>query len=260
MNARVLVFGIDGVRYDRLQSARTPHLDALAAAGFGVPVRIRDVNPTISGPCWSTIATGVHADEHNVFDNDLTGHRLDAHPCFLARATSAGLLSYGAAAWPPLLTGDSGGPIFRPGTAYAPPARPGEPAGGDPVTDQLVADDAVRVLASGDVHAAFVYFGHVDEVGHHIGTGAEYDAAIEAADVQVGQVLAAVRSRATYAQEEWTVLAVTDHGHVDGGGHGGDSDLERTAWLIGAGPGLSADRAYEHADVPALVLSALGIA
>ncbi|MEV0644447.1 alkaline phosphatase family protein [Phytomonospora sp. NPDC050363] len=260
MNARVLVFGLDGIRFDRLRSAKTPHLDAIAAAGFLAPTRIRDVNPTISGPCWATIATGVHADEHGILGNDLSGHRLASHPCFLARATAAGLTSYAVAAWPPLLTGDSGGPIFRPELSFVPDPRPGEPAGGDPFTDQAAADHACEVLAGTDVDVAFVYFGAVDEVGHHVGTGPEYDAQIEETDARVGQVLAAIEGRAHYAEETWTVLAVTDHGHVDGGGHGGDSDLERTAWIAGRGPGLRGNGVYEHADIPVLVLSALGVA
>lgn len=260
MTARVLVFGLDGIRFDRLRSSPTPHLDAITAEGFLAPTRIRDVNPTISGPCWATIATGVHADEHGILDNDLSGHRLDGYPCFLARATAAGLSSYGVAAWPPLLTGDSGGPIFRPGVSFTPDPRPGTPAGGDPFTDQAAADHACEVLATRDVDVAFVYFGAVDEIGHHVGTGPEYDAQITETDARVGQVLAAVASRPAFARETWTVLLVTDHGHVDGGGHGGDSDLERTAWIAGRGPGLVNGSVYEHADIPVLVLSALGVA
>lgn len=251
MNARVIVFGIDGVRFDTLQSARTPHIDAIAAAGSLVPVRIREVNPTISGPCWATIATGVHADEHLILGNDLTGHALDAHPCFLQAATLAGLRSYGAAAWPPLLTGDCGGPIFRPGTAYTPPVREGQPAGGDPITDAQVAEHAVASLAGLDPQVSFVYFGHPDEVAHHIGTGVEYTQAVEHSDMLLGRVVEAARAR---TDVDWTFLVVTDHGHVDGGGHGGDSEVERTAW-IASNKALPAD--VEHASIPALVASAL---
>lgn len=250
MNARVIVFGIDGVRFDTLQDARTPHIDALAAAGSLVPVRIRDVNPTISGPCWATIATGVHADAHRVMGNDLTGHALEEHPCFLRAAASRGLRSYGAAAWPPLLTGDSGGPIFRPETVFTPPVE-GRASGGDVISDAMVADHAVKTLAELDPHVSFVYFGHPDEVAHHIGTGDEYTESIEHSDMLVGRVVEAAKAR---TDVEWTFLVVTDHGHVDGGGHGGESDLERTAW-IASSRRLPAD--VEHASIPALVASAL---
>lgn len=261
MKHKVIVFGIDGVRLDTLRTATTPHLDRVARDGFLTACRVPDVNPTISGPCWATIATGVHADEHNIHGNDLSGHHLAAHPCFLTRASKAGNTSYAAAGWLPLLTEFSGGPIFRPDHQYTPPRPGGSKNGGDAVSDQATTDNACRTLADIDVDIAFVYFGQVDEVGHHQGTGAPYTTAIENADRNLGQVLDAIASRATYDTEQWTILAVTDHGHRDGGGHGGDSDLERTAWIAGCGPGITADTAtgLGHADIPRLALTPLGV-
>lgn len=46
------------------------------------------------------------------------------------------------------------------------------------------------------------------------------------------------------------------------GGHGGESEPERTAWIAASGPGVPGDppAALEQADVHAHVLFALGIA
>lgn len=260
MKHKVIVFGIDGVRLDSLRAATTPHLDAITDTGFLTPVRVPDVNPTISGPCWATIATGVHADEHNIHGNDLSGHRLADHPCFLARASKAGHTTYAAAGWLPLLTDTFGGPIFRADHHYTPPRPAGSKNGGDAVSDQATTDDACRSLTDLDIDLAFVYLGQVDEVGHHQGTGSPYTTAIETADHNLGQVLAAIDNRPTRDAETWTILAVTDHGHRDGGGHGGDSDLERTAWIAGTGPHLTGDTTgLQHADMPRLALQPLGI-
>ncbi|GAA4894876.1 type I phosphodiesterase/nucleotide pyrophosphatase [Stackebrandtia albiflava] len=261
MTPKVVVFGIDGVRFDTLQQAHTPHLDGIAATGFLTRTRIRDVNPTISGPCWATIATGVHADAHGILGNDLTGNHLADHPCFLAKATAAGYRSYAAAGWLPLLTDAQGGPVFRPHSFYTPPRPPGSHTGGDAESDQHTADHAAHALRGTDIDIAFVYIGQVDETGHDHGTGPEYRKAVEAADTCVGQVLDAIASRPGYDTETWTILAVTDHGHRDGGGHGGDSDLERTAWIAGSGPGLNPDTCahVEHADIHALALRPLGL-
>ena len=76
----VLVMGWDGVRDDVRRAARTPHLDRLATRGFESTVRVHEKNRTISGPVWSTIATGVHADQHGVVDNDFRSHRFAEHP------------------------------------------------------------------------------------------------------------------------------------------------------------------------------------
>jgi hypothetical protein len=56
---------------------------------------------------------------------------------------------------------------------------------------------------------------------------------------------------------------VTDHGHVDEGGHGGRSTLERTAWIAACGPdlapGVVPERELRHVDVAAHAFAALGI-
>src|SRR5690606_13119491 len=61
----------------------------------------------------------------------------------------------------------------------------------------------------------FFYIGQVDEAGHSKGfhpTVPEYIAAIERADRLVGQVLSAVDSRPTRAEEDWLIIVTSDHG------------------------------------------------
>lgn len=259
MTRKVIVFGIDGVRLDTLRATETPHLDAIASAGFLTKLRIPDENPTISGPCWATIASGVLSPVHKIKGNQLAGNTLADNPCFLVRAAENGHTTYGAAGWLPLLTSQQDGPIFRPHTQYTPPRPPGAKTGGDSVSDGLVADEAAKALQHNDIDVAFVYFGQADEVGHEHGTGDAYAQAVRNADECVGQVMAAIAQRPQFDTETWTYIAVTDHGHRDGGGHGGDSDLERTAWIIASGPAVTpGDGAgLNHADVPALVRAGL---
>ncbi|WP_327087260.1 alkaline phosphatase family protein [Nonomuraea sp. NBC_01738] len=258
---RVVVFGVDGVRHDTLLAARTPAVDAIAAAGFLAPFRVNDAGPTISGPGWTTIATGVLATKHRVFNNDLTEHQISKFPDFLSRAREVGFSTYAAGSWPQLVTETHGGPIFLGGGSM--------PCGDDPETaeafdraDQLVADEAAGVLGERDIAAAFVYFGLPDVVAHAEGPTADYAASVEACDRRIGQVMAAIRGREPYAKERWTFVVVTDHGHTDQGGHGGESEQERTAWIAAAGRDVPsrAPEGLEQADVHAHVLHALGIA
>lgn len=261
LTRRAVVFGIDGVRFDTLQQARTPCLDAVAADGFLAPVRVNDAAPTISGPGWTTIATGVLADRHQVFDNDLSGHRIDEAPDFLTRVRAAipGAVTYAAANWPPLVHATDGGPIFRAGGFH--PGDPGLELDAWDHAEELVTVDAATVLGGEDVAAAFVYLGVPDVIAHALGVCPEYTVSIESADSRMGRVLDAIRARPTYSAEEWTVVVATDHGHVDEGGHGGDTDAERTAWIAAAGPTVPRERPanLEQADVAAHVLSALDI-
>ena len=42
----------------------------------------------------------------------------------------------------------------------------------------------------------------------------------------------------TASEEPWTTVVVTDHGHLDRGGHGGREPEVATAWAAAAGPGI----------------------
>lgn len=256
---RVAVFGVDGVRFDALRRASTPHIDAIARRGFLAPVAVWPHAESSSGPGWSTIATGVFPDVHGVVDNDLTPNRFADHPDFLSRAQRLGLTTYAAATWPPLLTKAGGGPVFNAGTTFF--ADP-EADGGDEFdrADAAVVADAAATLGGTDVHCAFVYQISPDSVAHYHGTGAGYRTAIERADARVGEVLAAIEAREGFRRERWTCLVVTDHGHVDAGGHGGTSPEECTAWLAGCGPAIEAGRRGEavHTEVSGLVMAGLG--
>ncbi|MER5349926.1 alkaline phosphatase family protein [Kitasatospora sp. NPDC002551] len=259
---RVLVVGIDGVRYDLLEQVPMPRLAEVAGAGFLVPVTVADSTPTMSGPCWATIVTGVEPAKHGVWGNHLGGNRLDVFPDFTTRlARGDHRHTFVAAGWDPLVIAESGGPLFRaPGRlCYVAPAED-TPEAWEAV-DEEVTREAVDVLRDADPEASFVYLGAVDETAHFLGCGEEYRAAMRAADERLGRLLGALRQRPGYAEEAWTVIVVTDHGHVDTGGHGGRTPEERTAWVACAGPGIpAAPPAGEirHPDVAAQVYAALG--
>jgi predicted AlkP superfamily pyrophosphatase or phosphodiesterase len=253
----VLVIGIDGVRYDTLTELPTPNLDAIAAAGFLAPVRVNDAGPTISGPSWATIFTGVLADRHNIVNNEFAGHRLSDFPEIvrLTQAFRPGLPVFVGAAWQPLVAPVSGGPLFADG-GFLP-----DPADGEwGELDERVTEAAVDYIGNHAGHLgslAICYLGAPDEVAHADGVGPSYRASITDSDARVGRLLDAVAAR---PDEDWTVIAVTDHGHVDAGGHGGDSDEERTAWVAARGPGIgTAPADLQQADVAAHVMATLQI-
>ncbi|MFE7060177.1 HAD-IA family hydrolase [Streptomyces californicus] len=259
---RVLVVGIDGVRLDTLRRVPTPHLDAVADAGFLSPVAVAETTPTMSGPCWATILTGVDVTKHGVWSNDFSGHRLGVFPDFATRlARQDGRRTYVAAAWEPLVTVADGGPMLRRPTRLTHHAPAADTPAAWEEADAAIVRDAVAVLTHEDPEASFVYLGAPDETAHHLGCGDAYETSVETADRRLGDLLTALRSRPSYATEAWTVLVVTDHGHRDEGGHGGGSPDERTAWLACAGPDITAGarpaRPVRHEDVAAQVYAAL---
>jgi predicted AlkP superfamily pyrophosphatase or phosphodiesterase len=230
----VLVIGIDGIRPDVLAGADTPHLDALVAHGVLADDAETDA-PTLSGPGWSSMLTGVWPEKHRVFENRLAGNAYAADPDFLTRLERADARRHtlAVASWPPLVTARDGGPLI--GDAVDERVLvDGERLGYD-IADWKVVATAVRRLRRGEVDAAFVYLGWPDVVGHARGTGAAYRAAIEVADRQVGKLLDALRARPGYAEERWLVLIGTDHGRLADGEHGGDSAEERRIFLLASG-------------------------
>jgi hypothetical protein len=99
---------------------------------------------------------------------------------------------------------------------------------------------AVTALGNDNLDALFVYFDAVDLAGHASGfnpSNPSYMAAIEGVDGHIGTVLNALYARPNYAQEDWLILVITDHGGI-GTGHGGGTDVERHIWWIGSGSAI----------------------
>jgi len=268
----VLVIGVDGVRFDLLGPDRTPSIWALGQDGFLAPVPVDETTPTWSGPCWATIATGTGVDGHAITGNDLTGHRLAEHPDFVTLATRAGLPTLLAVSgWPPLALPEDGGPLFAeasrrefvavPETSLAWDSRDETSLAIWDAADEATTRRAMAILAEDAPRVSFVYLGGVDITGHVTGAGGAYRAAARAADQRVGRLLGTVLSRRSYQRENWTIVVVTDHGHLDGGGHGGREPEVTTAWAAAAGPGIrpgGAPLISRQEEIAPLVLDAAG--
>jgi predicted AlkP superfamily pyrophosphatase or phosphodiesterase len=258
----VLVIGVDGVRFDLLSPELTPVIWGLGSLGFLEPVPVDETTPTWSGPCWATIATGCGVAGHGITGNNLTGHRLAEHPDFVTAATRAGLPTLLAVSgWPPLALAEDGGPLFAEAGRREFVAIPEKSLAGWDEADEAVTALAASILAADGPRVSFVYLGAVDAVGHVLGAGDDYREAARVADQGVGRLLAAVRSRPSFASEGWTAVVVTDHGHLAQGGHGGREPEVTTAWAAAAGPGIEPGgppRITRQTDVAPLVLAALG--
>ncbi len=258
----MLVVGVDGVRFDLLGPDSTPSIWALGQDGFLAPVPVGETTPTWSGPCWATIATGTGVAGHAITGNDLTGHRLADHPDFVTMATRAGLPTLLAVSgWPPLALPEDGGPLFAeasrrefvavPETSLAWDSTGQAGAGQTSLATWDAADEAttrlaMAILAEDAPRVSFVYLGGVDITGHVTGAGGAYRTAARAADQRVGRLMGTVLSRRSYQRENWTIVVVTDHGHLDAGGHGGREPEVTTAWAAAASRHPAGRPAADH--------------
>lgn len=235
---KVLVIGIDGIRPDVLMDVNTPNIDELAAEGF-LSNHARTGYPSVSGPGWSSMLNGVWPDKHGVTDNSFEGERYNDFPDFLTRIEQVRpeLETFAVTDWAPLGHSDQGRPPIS-----------------DAVDIKLVLDGyelgwaeadaksvqlAVEQLENSNPDALFVYLGNPDEISHeHSSIGSEYRDAIALADEHVGILVQALRDRPTYSDEDWLILSSTDHGRRSDGGHGGDSEEERTIYFLANGPSV----------------------
>ncbi len=260
---KVLLIGLDGIRVDILAEAHTPNIDRLIANGFFSDQAQTKVR-TVSGPGWSSMLIGARTDKHLVNSNDFTGNDYATYPDFLTRLEQVNpeFNTFAVVDWAPLGTTASGGPLISDAIDEKLFFDP-EEEDGYGRADSLSVAAAVERLANQDIDAAFVYVGDTDEVGHATNSLApEYRTAIEAADVLVGRLVAAVEERSTYADEDWLILICTDHGRRDDGGHGGESEKERTIFFLASGPSAvkgSPDLAPNIVDVAVTALTHLGL-
>lgn len=286
---KVLVVGMDGLRFDRLVALDAPVLAGLMSTGaygtsklpYGEAGTPRTESPgevvpkspepgdcdrvirsrTDSGPGWSSIATGVWPDKHGVVDNAFTDPRFLKYPDFLTRAATAdpGLDTAAFFSWAALAEHGAFGPAI--GHRFVLDGY----AIGWANADAQVTAAAESYVTGNSPDAVFVYLGDTDEVAHALGPHRpEYAAALRTQDAQLGRLLDAVRARPSFSRESWTVLVTTDHGHVDAGGHGGVSDEERTVFVIlnrlGDDLGGRSLEAPRLVDVAPTALAALGVA
>ena len=234
---KVLLIGIDGVRPDVLAEVATPNIDALAAAGWYTD-RARTTAPSVSGPSWSSMLTGVWPRKHGVTNNTFTERDYAAYPSFLTRVEAARpeLATFAALDWVPLAElPEAPGPVL-PAAIDVREVVDGYDLGWAEADGEIAAR-AARHLSEADPDAMFVYFGNPDETSHRHGSiGAEYRDAIALSDSHVGTVVDAMRARPSYARENWLVLISTDHGRRADGGHGGISPEEMTIFILASGP------------------------
>lgn len=261
-----LLAGWDGVRYDVLSSLDLPNLESIAARGFLAETQMPsvDVAKTETAPGWASILTGVWPDKHLVTSNQPQDTNVVEYPDVLARlseadpprrtlaATGAAMLAADLGPGPILATASLSELIFHDRR---------ELTDGIVGSDYRVMADAVPRLRNGAAEASFVYLGRVDKMGHTYGVGDDYRAAIKQVDSWLGELLDAIGARATYGDEEWLVIVTTDHGHRDGGGHGGNSWQERQSFVAIAGPGIDGEPAerVRNVDIAPTLLTHFGV-
>ena len=250
---KTLVIGLDGAAIAKFAAAGIPNVQSLMDSGMTATSNLyaNPMAPTVSGAGWSSIATGVWPDKHQVLDNNFTAPYYAQYPDYLSRLetakSNASTLVVGT--WSPIPQKVFGEKVDL------------RIAGGN---DAGTTAKAVDYLANGNPDSTFVHLDEVDGAGHSYGTERpEYAAALRKVDGQVGEILDAVKNRPTYKSEDWLVVVTADHGHTPTGGHGGSTPAERQTFVIAQGKGIepgSVRNDVKITDIAPTVLKHEGIA
>ena len=204
LQKKVFIIGMDGTRLDALAVARTPNINALKAGGcFSDQAVTHPV--THSAACWSSFFTGVWGDKHGVNDpgNSFAGNQFTNFPNFMQRLerVNSNWNTVAFTRWADVRNTLGGVDAV---TNYS--------------SDAALTTATCRLLTNGNPDVFFTILLDVDSTGHSSGWGASvsnYVLAIETADGRIGQMMSALTNRATYAQEDWLVILLSDHGMHD---------------------------------------------
>lgn len=220
---KVLFIGIDGCRADVMMSSTIPNIQNLITKSI-YSVDGLCAATTWSGNGWSTMLTGVWHTKHNVQDNNFTNPNYVNYPDFLTRAETynPNLRTISLANWAPL-----NDKIIKTADVKS-----------NLRSDLAVKNAAVNALQNDNPDILFVDFDDVDHAGHSYGfssTVPQYVSSIQTTDAFIGEMITAMKNRATYNNEDWLVVLTTDHGAVESS-HGGGNLSERNIFTVYSNP------------------------
>lgn len=229
---KTLIIGIEGVqldRYEALGDASNLHQRLYYGSAYtgGITGKASE-QPTLSGPGWVTLLTGVWSNKHGVGSNAESLRVSPAFPSLFKRLRQALPTAYLSSVvnWSPI------------NTAFLLEDAHGNDVRESGLSDENVIARALQILDTTPADFTFIQLGEPDAAGHNGGFDNRYQQALRKADNQVGELLDAVDLRSRrHLREDWLVIVSTDHGRdYWGKGHGGVTEQEKTIFIASNKP------------------------
>ena len=257
---RIIIFGVDGAG-GAFEKATCPNFDRIFSSGN---VNYHGVSQykTISGENWCSMMYGVTAQTHNRTNNIIseTEHNDPSMPSVFKICTdyNPDMTFYSAVNWTPINYG-----LFENMdtlTKYSP--RTIYPDLDSYKIDLKVFESAKERIRNFNDSICFFHFDYVDAVGHIYGSASEqYLNAISFVDTLMGGIFDVCVESNKF--ESTLFVCVSDHGHSLVGGHGDESEEEKTVTLAVCGDRgniiKGSSEKYVTHDLASIILYAFGI-
>ncbi|MEE1964140.1 alkaline phosphatase family protein [Allomuricauda taeanensis] len=249
---KVVFIIVDGISADQLKTADTPYLDQIGDLGGYTEAYVgggKDTyseTPTISAVGYNSLITGTWANKHNVWGNEIKAPNYNYPTIFRLYKDQYPNGTIGVfSSWldnRTKLVGDgmeeTGGirvDYHFDGLEHDSINFPHDVQRNFmKLIDYTVADHAAETILEKAPDVSWVYLEFSDDMGHGFGDGDRFNAAIHFEDKLIGKIWMAVEERQASHNEEWLFIVTTDHGRgaKDGKHHGGQSERERSTWIV----------------------------
>jgi len=249
---KVVFIIIDGISADQLKTANTPYLDSIGAIGsysdayVGGRKGTYSETPTISAVGYNSLLTGTWANKHNVWGNGIKAPNYNYPTIFRLYKDHDSKGTIGVfSSWMDNRTKLVGDGLEETKSIYVDYAFDGlehdtinfphdAQRNFMKLIDYTVADHASQTILEKGPDVSWVYLEFSDDMGHGFGDGDRFNAAVHFEDMLVGKIWNAIKKREKSYDEDWLMVVTTDHGRrpEDGKHHGGQSDRERSTWIV----------------------------
>ncbi len=250
---------VDGIAADVIEKQPTPFLDAIAKQGGYAKAHVGgekdgySQTPTISAVGYNSLLTGTWVNKHNVWGNDIKAPNYNYHTLFrffeeqYPQKKTAVFSS-----WEDNRTKLVGENLPATGNLKLDYHFDGLEL--DTINyphdkkrdfmhriDEAVVEKATASIRNDAPDLSWVYLEYTDDMGHMYGDSPEFYRAVDLMDKQMGRLWEAIQYRRKNFKEDWVIYITTDHGRDarTGKGHGGQSDRERSTWIVTSAKGLN---------------------